>query len=742
MTTFRTILKILSLWLVLFALTASLPHAAEFSPELRAVMQKAGAAEKISIIVTLDKPSEVLALAGKHGRKNRTGLALALKERAHAAQAPIKKYLRSRGVSQIIDLWLINGLAFEASVQELESLRAMPGIEAVVLNESVYIEPTPLQEEIVAPGWNISRVGAPGLWALGYDGSGVVVAVLDSGADLDHPELSTRWRGTIDPSSISWFDPFGQFVLPQDSSLGHGTAVTGVIVAGEAPPESSIPGVATGVAPGSQWIAARIFDSAGNSSDAVIISGLQWALDPDGDPSTDDAADIVNCSWGLNVQDQCETVYQTAIRALKSAGIAVVAAAGNSGPATASESPANYPETIAVGATDEFDKITGFSARGPSACDNGIYPDVVAPGLFITTTDITEPPFPPAYVTTSGTSFSTSHVAGVMALLMQAFPEATVSEIEIAIKNSATDLGISGPDNIYGYGLVHALSAFDFLSGNIPDLDVNGPIPVSGGFSLDFGHVPPGTQSIRTATLRNSGSGTLHVGSIEATGLTEPFFLEETCSQVSLVNGETCFLNVAFAPTDFGYFEGAILLTTNDPDSEAAQLTIYLNGTGNTLPSPAQLLLPEAGAQIQGPEVFFAWTQNADVDGNILAHQLIVSPHSDFRDAEVFIIAVVPSGAAVLAGGSGLLGLLALWRRKRSWAIVFASGALVLLVSCDGGGGGGRTSIEDPLPEGAIVFKTSGFTSGILYYWKVVTTDVYGGTTQSAVRSFTVQLND
>ncbi len=528
MTPFRLFSLFLSVALLcLLPLATPGLHAAEFSPGLRAVLQSAPPAELISVIVTLDKPATVVALAQRHGKKHRTALVRELKERARTAGAPVKSFLRGQGIAEFKDLWLINGMAFAAGAEVVEALQLLPGVEAVVLNETVHLAPVPLQSH-PTPGWNIPRVKAPDLWALGHDGTDVVVAVLDSGVDLGHPELAARWRGTLDPASVSWFDPFSPSTTPIDTldpsfGVGHGTAVTGVIVAGEAAANSLIPGVATGVAPGAQWIAARIFDNLGNSTDAVIISALQWALDPDGDSATDDAADIVNNSWGLDALNQCVPVYRPAIQALKSAGIAVVAAGGNSGPGAAtSESPANYPETFAVGASDDLDVVSNFSARGPSACDGAIYPDVVAPGEFITTTDITQLPFPPQYSTVSGTSFSAPHIAGVMALLMDAFPAATVAEIEEAIRLSATDLGAAGPDNVYGHGLVDALAAFDFLSGD-PDIEVHDTAAPNNDLLVDFGSIGPGTSRSHTITLRNAGGGQLTISAVDATGVAAPF---------------------------------------------------------------------------------------------------------------------------------------------------------------------------------------------------------------------------
>ncbi|WP_305043106.1 S8 family serine peptidase [Geoalkalibacter sp.] len=413
-------------------------------------LETRAAAEILPVILTLSPPEEVVRLAHQHGKKQRGALVRELKERARRSQEPLLDLLRRRGVAEITSLWLVNGLAFDASPALIAELGQYVEVAAMHLDE-------PVAPPVAAPsfahfvaGWNLSRVQAPALWALGLRGAGQVVAVIDSGVDAAHPQLASTWRG----GTNSWFDAFGELAAPADfrengEGLAHGTAVAGVLAASDS----------LGVAPEARWIAARIFHPTRETTSTHIIRALQWALDPDGNPATDDAPDVVNGSWGLTAQNSCSTVYRPAIQALKAAGIAVVFAAGNSGPAGfTSESPANYPESFAVGATDSQNLVAPFSARGPSACNQAIYPDLVAPGVAITTTDLGG-----SFATVSGTSFAAPHVSGVLALLMQAFPTATVTQLEQALRNSATDLGAFGPDQVAGHGLVNAAAAHAYL---------------------------------------------------------------------------------------------------------------------------------------------------------------------------------------------------------------------------------------------------------------------------------------
>lgn len=394
---------------------------------------------------------------GTHaGKARRAELIGALHSTAARTQPAVAAAIRAHGGGGLRQLWAINAIAASLPPAAVAALARHPAVARIRLDAEVAAPPvTPAAA--AAPEWNIAALRVPELWTLGLDGSGVVVAGMDTGVDANHPDLAPRWRG----GTNGWYDPNGQHATPYDRQ-GHGTQTMAIMVGGTAG------GSAIGVAPGARWIAVKIFDDSGRSRLSRIHQGFQWLLDPDGNPATDDAPDVVNNSWGLAGSDQCSLEFQADLRVLKAAGIAVLFSAGNDGPAGyTSSSPANNPEGYAVGAVDAAGTVAPFSSRGPSACDGTPYPELVAPGVAVRSADLSFGGIA-NYVDVSGTSYAAPHLAGVMALLIQARPGATVADLEAALLQSARDLGPAGPDHAYGYGLADAAAALDALAGLPP----------------------------------------------------------------------------------------------------------------------------------------------------------------------------------------------------------------------------------------------------------------------------------
>jgi bacillopeptidase F len=424
-------------------------------PRLEVALQALQPGEEIAAIVTLADQVDPEPYRGRGRGRFRTELVGALKAKAAATQQPLIALLGSRGVRRALSLWAINGIAVTAESEVLRELAELSAVRSVKLDATLDA-PWTTKSTASIPEWNLETIRAPELWDLGHRGAGVVVASMDTGVDLDHPDLAPSWRG----GTNSWFDPNAEHATPHDAG-GHGTQTLGLMVGGNAG------GSAIGVAPDAQWIAVKIFDDSGQATLSAIHQGFQWLLDPDGDPGTDDVPAVVNNSWGFpETVNQCYSEFELDIALLRAAGIAVVFSAGNRGPqASSSQSPANNPGAFAAGALDELLSIADTSSRGPNACDGSTYPEVAAPGVNVRTADLTfGGTFPDRYVSVTGTSFAAPHVSGGIALLLGAFPDATLDEVEQALEVAALDLGTSGPDDDYGYGLVDLVEAHAVLA--------------------------------------------------------------------------------------------------------------------------------------------------------------------------------------------------------------------------------------------------------------------------------------
>jgi subtilisin family serine protease len=355
--------------------------------------------------------------------------------------------LRRRGhVRRVRSLWIANAVAVTADASALAALRARPDVRSIEPDSVLPIHPAAVA---AAPSPGIAATGAAMLWGQSVDGSGTVVATLDTGVDLTRPALASRYRG----GTNSWFDAYNQHATPVDDPSRHGSDVLEVMVAGGG----------TGMAPGARFITARVFNNLGNITASAVHAAFQWVLDPDGNPVTDDAPDVVNASWG-SLLGACDTEFQPDLRALRASGILPVFAAGNDGgTATPSDnSPANLPEAFAVGATANETQIAPFSSVGPSSC-GGPFPELVAPGVDVLGFD---------GVPLTGTSYSAPHVAGALALLLQIAPQLTADEQAALLLQSARDLGAPGPDTTFGAGALDVEAAALLLS---PALDFAPP---------------------------------------------------------------------------------------------------------------------------------------------------------------------------------------------------------------------------------------------------------------------------
>jgi subtilisin family serine protease len=359
--------------------------AAGVAPAVAHAITGARADQLVEVEVILDQQADLSTLKHSGGRHARLEhVVRTLHAVADGRQKGLLQLLQHRHgegkVGKIVPLWIVDGIDVEATPAVIDELARRP--EVAEIRPATSIQAPAAPNTSAAPAGpaepNLSLVNAPAVWALGDTGAGVVVANMDTGVDATQPDLTASFRG----GANSWYDPNGQHPsIPTDVG-GHGTWTMGVMAGGSAS------GTAVGMAPGVKWIAVKLFNDQGTSTTPVAHQGFQWLLDPDGNPATPDAPDVVLNSWTLG-NPGCNLEFEPDIQALRTAGIVPVFAAGNFGPGSGSDaSPANNPGAVAVGSTDLSDALEPGSSRGPSTCDGSTWPQLVAPGVDITTTDL------------------------------------------------------------------------------------------------------------------------------------------------------------------------------------------------------------------------------------------------------------------------------------------------------------------------------------------------------------------
>ncbi|ASO21286.1 subtilisin family serine protease [Actinoalloteichus hoggarensis] len=258
-------------------------------------------------------------------------------------------------------------------------------------------------------------VGAPEAWEAGHTGAGVRVAVLDTGYDTDHPDLSDR---VIDAKS---------FVAgaPVHDGAGHGTHVAGIIAGSGAASD----GRHRGVAPEAELLIGKVLND-GGGFESDIIAGMEWAAE--------NGARVVNMSLGAYSSPSGDPMVDALDSLSETHGTLFVTAAGNDGLRGSVGSPAVADSSLAVGSTTKQDELSDFSSQGPRPWDFGLKPEIAAPGTDITAAGAAATGSD--YVSMSGTSMAAPHVAGAAAIVAQAHPEATGEELKALLVNSAQPL--------------------------------------------------------------------------------------------------------------------------------------------------------------------------------------------------------------------------------------------------------------------------------------------------------------
>jgi len=295
-----------------------------------------------------------------------------------------------------------------------------------------YIEPHYMYVTNEAPNdalyadyqWNLPATRTESGWKLAEQGEEVIVAVVDTGVDLDHPDLKNKL--------VEGYNVYTEG-SDADDDVGHGTHVAGIIAA----EINNYEGIA-GMAPHTRIMPVKVLDSTGAGSTYAVAQGIIWAADH--------GAKVINLSLGNYAEAQ---FLHDAIQYAYDRDVVLVAATGNDHTESPGY-PAAYDEVLAVGATDSSGQLAQFS-------NYGTYVDVAAPGVSIAST------YPGnQYAALSGTSMASPHVAALAAMIRSVNPSLSNEEVMDLIRSTCDDLGESGHDIYFGYGQIdvaRALSA-------------------------------------------------------------------------------------------------------------------------------------------------------------------------------------------------------------------------------------------------------------------------------------------
>jgi subtilisin family serine protease len=487
----------------------------------------------------------------------------------------------------------------------------------VCLDQSVKIVKDPTQWAAIESSFNRS-----------INGSGIKIAILDTGIDSTHPDFSfpngtSKIVGAVSFTGESTVDGFGHGTHCASIAAGTGAASSGQYV---------------GVAPGAMLLNVKVLSNQGEGLESWIISGIQWAVDND--------ANILSMSFGASESGDGTDPISITVNWATEQGAVCVVSAGNSGSQMYTvTSPGVAESAITVGASSKSDSIASFSSRGPTS-DYRIKPDLVAPGVDIASARANNTsmgtPISQYYTRASGTSMAAPHVAGAAALLLDAHPSWNPDNIKMALTNYAQDIKRNVFDQ--GSGRLNVCKA------------VNASI--IGDYSISFGRVHLSTTYKRTVTLQNLANGTTSVMlNVEVWHINDGTLYTLASLNVSsftvsygMIENVELTLNIN-ETIPSGYFEGRVNATAGDTRIRipfffciTSQLNIEITDEeGSTLMAifalinadtgattiraeceHAQFIMPEGNYIVQAMNVYAWYPQGGlDVKTSFVVHDKI-----------------------------------------------------------------------------------------------------------------------
>ncbi|MCX5121760.1 S8 family serine peptidase [Micromonospora sp. NBC_00362] len=347
-----------------------------------------------------------------YGDAQRATLPLLVTYRASTARSATSE-LRAAGVVVARELSAVGGAAVNAVKDDRGDTWAVLTRQTAV--ERVWLD----GRRRISLDHSVPQIGAPDAWRAGYTGSGVTVAVLDTGVDTAHPDLAGKVL-----EAVNFTD------TPEDGdTVGHGTHVASTI-AGSA---AASAGRHRGVAPDAKLLSGKVCETEW-CSESAILAGMHWA-------AADKQAAIVNMSLGTADASGNDPLEEAVNTLTARYGTLFVVSAGNEGADGAVSSPSSADAALSVGAVDRAERRAPFSNRGPRVGEEIIKPDITAPGVGIVAaraegTAMGEP-VNDRYTAASGTSMATPHVAGVAALFAQRHPQWRAEQLKASLMAAA-----------------------------------------------------------------------------------------------------------------------------------------------------------------------------------------------------------------------------------------------------------------------------------------------------------------
>ena len=456
---------------------------------------------------------------------------------------------------------IINAIAAKLPEQAIDKIKKNPRVAYVEMDGEVHALDIELNNS-----WGVKRIGAGTVHA-DNKGTGVKVAIIDTGIDYTHSDLDANYRGG--------YDYVNNDKVPMDDN-GHGTHCAGIVAA-----EDNGEGV-VGVAPEAHLYAVKVLDSSGSGFLSDVIAGIQW--------SRNNGMQVISMSLGADTDSPS---LHDACDAADAAGIVVVAAAGNDGTPPGKGDNVDYPgaysSVIAVAATGSNDERPRWSSTGPAV-------ELAAPGVSINST------YPGGYATISGTSMACPHVSGTAALVIASDSSLSNDEVRLRLRETADDLGATGKDNQYGYGLVDADEA-----------------------ASPTGNQPPVADAGADQTVRDAEGNGVEVtldgsGSYDPDGSIGPYVWKE--GEISLGTGASITWNfsigmhtVTLTVTDDGgasSSDDVIVTVTEAPTNTMHVASIVMSTTtksrGMTYATATVTIVDATNASVKGATVYGTWS--------------------------------------------------------------------------------------------------------------------------------------